>query len=183
MAERAAAIAVRPLAASDAAATRALFTAAFGNTLYAEAPRDALHRSLARAREGSDSPETRGLVATVDGRAVGVAIYGEVAGTRGAGKMHGMAVVPDAQRHGVARTLIEALAADLTRRGARFVLVEFPDAPELASGRTLLLQCKFVEEARMADFFLDGVALSFLRRDLGNAGTSDHWPLATVLPP
>jgi ribosomal protein S18 acetylase RimI-like enzyme len=157
---------VRPLVPEDAAVARALFTIAFGNTLYAEAPRDALHRALAAARDGRDDPEARGLVADVNGRTAGVAIYGEVAGAVGAGKMHGMAVAAESQRHGIARALIEAFAADLARRGARFILVEFPDATELAGGRTLLLQSKFVEESHVPNLFLDGVALSFLRRQL-----------------
>lgn len=158
---------IRPLAADDGAAAGALFTSAFGNTLYAEAPRDALRNALSCAGQGRDNPEARGLVAEATGRTVGVAIYGEVAGALGAGRMHGMAVEADSQRHGIARMLIEALSADLTDRGARFLLVAFPDAADLASGRTLLLQCRFVEESRVPDFFLDGVALAFLRRELG----------------
>jgi ribosomal protein S18 acetylase RimI-like enzyme len=97
-----------------------------------------------------------------------VAVFGLVAGAEGAGKMHGMAVAPEAQRHGIARALIEAFVEDLQQRGARFVLVEFPDAPELAGGRTLLQHAKFVEESRVKDYFRDGIALVFLRRDLGN---------------
>jgi ribosomal protein S18 acetylase RimI-like enzyme len=80
--------------------------------------------------------------------------------------MHGMAVAPEAQRHGIARMLIEAFTEDLSRRGARFVLVEFPDAPELSGGRTLLQQAKFAEESRVRDYFRDGIALVFLRRDI-----------------
>jgi len=101
-----------------------------------------------------------------DGLLVGVAVFGLVAGAEGAAKMHGMAVAPDAQRHGIARALIEAFVDELQRRGARFVLVEFPDAQELASGRTLLQHAKFVEESRVKDYFRDGIALVFLRRDL-----------------
>jgi len=110
--------------------------------------------------------ESAGLVAEADGHPVGVAVFGLVAGAEGAAKMHGMAVAPEAQRHGIARALIEAFVEDLRRRGARFVLVEFPDAAELAGGRTLLQQAKFVEESRVKDYFRDGIALVFLRRNL-----------------
>jgi ribosomal protein S18 acetylase RimI-like enzyme len=106
------------------------------------------------------------LVAESDGRIVGIAVFGLVAGAEGAGKMHGMAVAPEAQRHGIARTLIEAFVDELARRGARFVLVEFPDAVELAGGRTLLQHAKFAEESRVPDYFRDGIALVFLRRNL-----------------
>jgi ribosomal protein S18 acetylase RimI-like enzyme len=150
------------LAAGDERAARALFTQAFGNTLYAAAPRFALARALS-----ADAPaESTAMVAEREGRVVGVAVFGLVAGAEGAGKMHGMAVAPEAQRHGIARMLIEAFVEELARRGARFVLVEFPDAPELANGRTLLQQAKFAEESRVLDYFRDGIALVFLRRDL-----------------
>ncbi|HTD59095.1 MAG TPA: GNAT family N-acetyltransferase [Gemmatimonadaceae bacterium] len=150
------------MTAGDDRAARALFTQAFGNTLYAAAPRFALARALA-----AESPsESAGLVAESDGRLVGVAVFGLVAGAEGAAKMHGMAVAPDAQRHGIARELIEAFVGELQRRGARFVLVEFPDAPELAGGRTLLQHAKFAEESRVKDYFRDGIALVFLRREL-----------------
>jgi ribosomal protein S18 acetylase RimI-like enzyme len=128
--------------------------------LYAEAPRYALARSLI-------NDDVSAIVAEGDdGRVLGVAVYGLVAGTEGAAKMHGMAVAPEAQRHGIARALITAFSDDLRQKGARFVLVEFPDAPELAGGRTLLQQAKFVEESRLKDYFRDGIAMVFLRRDL-----------------
>jgi ribosomal protein S18 acetylase RimI-like enzyme len=80
--------------------------------------------------------------------------------------MHGMAVAADSRRHGIARMLIDAFVADLARRGARCVLVEFPDAEELAVGRTLLQHCGFAEESRVPDYFRDGIGLCFLRLDL-----------------
>ncbi len=135
---------------------------AFGNTLYAEAPRDALRRALA----GENPREHGGLIAQREAQVVGVAVYGFVAGAEGAGRMHAMAVAPDSRRHGIARQLIEAFVDDLARRGARFVIVEMPDAAEMAIGRTLLMNARFAEESRVADYFRDGVALAFLRRDL-----------------
>jgi ribosomal protein S18 acetylase RimI-like enzyme len=142
--------------------------------LYAAAPRYALARALT-------NDDVNAIVAESDGRVVGVAAFGLVAGAEGAAKMHGMAVAPEAQRHGIARALIDALVGELTVRGARFVLVEFPDAPELAGGRTLLQHAKFVEESRVKDYFRDGIALVFLRRDLtpavGNEkGTGEAGP-------
>lgn len=127
--------------------------------MYASAPRYALARALA-------GEEVSALVAESDGQVTGVAVFGLVPGAEGAGKMHGMAVAPEAQRRGVARALIEAFVGELARRGARFVLVEFPDAAELAGGRTLLLQAKFAEESRVPDYFRDGIALVFLRRHI-----------------
>jgi ribosomal protein S18 acetylase RimI-like enzyme len=139
-----------------------LFTYAFGNTLYAEAPR----QTLANALTGATPVEAAAIVATDDDQIVGVAVYGEVAGAEGAAKMHGMAVAPDARRHGIARELIEVFVRDLASRRARFVLVEFPDAEEMAVGRTLLEHCGFREESRIPDYFRDGIALCFLRLEL-----------------
>lgn len=159
-------VVVRPLRAEDAAAAQALFTAAFGNTLYAEAPRAALVRALASAVAGTEDEQARGMVVETDGQTVGVAIYGMIANAESAAKMHGMAVAADSRRHGVARKLIDAFVTQLAARGVRFILVEFPDASELAGGRALLLHSKFVEESRVPDHFRDGIALAFLRRDL-----------------
>jgi ribosomal protein S18 acetylase RimI-like enzyme len=97
---------------------------------------------------------------------VGVAVYGELAGTQGGAKMHAMAVSPDSRRHGIARLLIDTFVGDLTERSARFVVVEFPDAEEMAVGRTLLEHYRFQEESRVPDYFRDGIALCFLRLDL-----------------
>jgi ribosomal protein S18 acetylase RimI-like enzyme len=80
--------------------------------------------------------------------------------------MHAMAVAPDSRRHGLARALIDTFVATLKTRGARLILVEFPDAPELAIGRALLEQCGFREQSRVPDYFRDGIALCFLRLDL-----------------
>ena len=157
---------VRPLRADDAAAVRALFTAAFGNTLYAEAPRAALARALESVGTGTEDEQARGVVVETDGQTVGVAIYGMIVNAERAAKMHGMAVAADSRRHGVARKLIDAFVTQLAARGVRFILVEFPDASELAGGRSLLLHSKFVEESRVPDHFRDGIALAFLRRDL-----------------
>jgi ribosomal protein S18 acetylase RimI-like enzyme len=121
---------------------------------------------LIRALRGTAPAESQGIVASEADHIVGVAVYGELAGTRGAAKMHAMAVAPDARRHGMARLLIDTFVADLGQRGARFVLVEFPDAEEMVVGRSLLEHCRFREESRVPDYFRDGIALCFLRLDL-----------------
>ncbi len=65
-----------------------------------------------------------------------------------------------------AKRPVRAALAELAERGARFVLAELPDDTPLAPIRELLHRCGFSEEARVPDYFADGVALTFLRCDL-----------------
>ncbi|MHB1862291.1 MAG: hypothetical protein ACYCVL_04900 [Gemmatimonadaceae bacterium] len=87
-----------------------------------------------------------------------VALVGLVAGSTGAGRVH---LLAGHDPHLVAR------ACDVLRAmGARFAMAEWPDdAPYRAAIRRLREE-GFDEEARIPDFFRDGVALLFLRRDL-----------------
>jgi hypothetical protein len=50
--------------------------------------------------------------------------------------------------------------------GARFLLVEIADDPALGTILTLLREQGFKEEARVPDFYRDGVSLTFLRLPL-----------------
>ena len=50
--------------------------------------------------------------------------------------------------------------------GARYVLAEMPDDPALGTVLALLREHGFREEARVPDFYREGVALTFLRLDL-----------------
>jgi hypothetical protein len=58
------------------------------------------------------------------------------------------------------------LAAD---HAARLVVVELADHPTLAPAHHFLKEMGFREEARVADFYRDGVALLLLRLDLGGS--------------
>ena len=155
------AVVVRMLRAGDAASARALVESETGQTPYAEGFREALDRALA-----GGSAEARGLVAVRGRTVLGLAVFGEVAGAQGAARLHLIVVAPAARQQGIARQLADAAASELTDRRARFVIGEMADDPALAAARSLLLQCGFREEARVPDYFRDGVALLFLRRDL-----------------
>jgi hypothetical protein len=50
--------------------------------------------------------------------------------------------------------------------GARYLLAEMPDDPALGTVLALLRDHGFREEARVPDFYREGVALTFLRLDL-----------------
>ncbi len=155
---------MRRIRGADARAARALVEAESGGTPYAARARWALETAL----EGR-SDESVALVAEDGGELLGFVAYGMVAGTSGAARVHGVVVTAAARLHGVASRLCEAMAAGLARDGARFVLAEVPDDPVAAPGRELLRRCGFVEEARVADYFSDGVALVFMRRPVSQA--------------
>ena len=155
---------LRPLAPDDAA-VRELITHELGATPYAEASSSALTQALEAAATGT-SMESRGLIAERDGEIVGLVLYGLVAGSEGAGKLHAVIVTASARLHGVGSRLCNAAIAALAMHGARFVIAEVADDPRVAPGRALLAHTGFSEEARVPDYFADGVALVFLRHDV-----------------
>ncbi|MDQ3698929.1 MAG: GNAT family N-acetyltransferase [Gemmatimonadota bacterium] len=132
--------------------------AAIGGTPYAARLFELLEEALA-----GETAESRACVAVRDTEIVGLVMYGEIAGTRGAAKLHLVAVTASARLQGVGGRLVDIAAADLARRGVRFVLAEVPDDPRVAPGRELLFRAGFQEESRVPDLYADGVALIFLR--------------------
>ena len=129
----------------------------------------AVESALTQAVEAADTgvgTESLGLVAERDGDIVGLALYGLVSGSEGAGKLHLVVVTASARLQGVATELCDAAAAALAARGARFVIAEVADDPRMAPGRSLLMHAGFCEDARVADYFADGIALVILRREI-----------------
>ena len=152
---------VRPLEAGDRQTIQQ-----FANTHLAGGPySDILLSPLATALSGA-TREARGLAALVGDDLLGVAVFGEVSGTIGTARLHLVAVAPRARRTGVARQLVNAVAAQLAGDGSRLLMVELPDDPGLRPARDFLLRSGFEEESRVPDYYRDGVALVFLRRRL-----------------
>jgi ribosomal protein S18 acetylase RimI-like enzyme len=153
------AVAFRRAGAPDRTILRAFVEHDVAGTLYAEVPTYFLRLAL----EGSAN-ESRAIVAERGGEVVGFALFGEVAGSVGAGRMHFITVSASARLHAIGAGLCEAAVADLAAHGARLVVAEIPDDPILASGSALLARCGFVEVARVPDYYRDGVALIVLQR-------------------
>ncbi len=151
----------RALNAADAAPARALVYAVLGVTPYV----DRVVELLDDATRGND-PEARALVIERDGTIAGLAIYGLVAGAIGAAKLHAMVLDPGVSAEDVGGRLTAAAASAVTSSGGRLLIAELPDDPALGAVPSVLLRNGFREEARIADFFRDGVALTVLRRDL-----------------
>jgi ribosomal protein S18 acetylase RimI-like enzyme len=154
-------VAIRAPAASEVPTLRGLLEREVGGTPYAAIPRYFLSLALERAERESSI-----VVAERGGEIVGLTLFGEVAGSVGTGRVHLIAVTASARLHGVAIQLCDAALAELAARGARLAIAEVPDDPVVASGRALLTRCGFLEEARVADYYRDGVAMVVLRREL-----------------
>jgi ribosomal protein S18 acetylase RimI-like enzyme len=152
---------IRPLQPSDRSAAQELAAVELLQSPYGELPASALSTAL-----GGQSAEARGLVSVAGDEVTGLVVFGVVAGAIGTGRLHLVAVSAAARLRGVASALISAAFERLRSEAVRVVFAEVPDDPGFAPGQSLLLREGFIEEARVADFFRDGVSLILLRRDL-----------------
>lgn len=115
------------------------------------------------------SHESRAIVADDSGNVIGFVLYGEVAGAIGTGRVHFITVAMTARHDSIGTRLCEAATADLISEGARLVLVELPGDSSSIPGRGLLARCGFVEAARVADYYRDGVDLILFQRPIKHA--------------
>ena len=151
----------RALNAGDAVPARALVYAVLGMTPYV----DRVVELLDEAARGND-PEAKALVIERDGTIAGLAIYGFVAGTIGAAKLHALVLDRGVSAYDVGGRLTVAASSAAASLGARLLIAELPDDPALGAVPAVLVRNGFREEARIDDFFRDGVSLTFLRREL-----------------
>jgi len=154
-----------PLSQSLLPGALAIVERVLHDTPYLDGAVDAL-------RSAVSSPGADGrAMASMSGEQIdGVAVFGIFGGTSGAGRLHFVVVEPGARRTGAARALTEIAIAQLAASDARFVLAELPDDVDaLPGGRELLRALGFVEESRIDDYFRDGVALAFMRREIETA--------------
>lgn len=154
---------VRPLALDDVESAREIALQAIQGVPFADGATETLRQALA-----TTTAEARMMVAERDGAVVGVGVFGAIAGTVGTAKLHLLGVEADTRRRGIGAALLSAIAHALRGEGAHLLLAEIPDDPSLGAYRDLLRAAGFVEESRVPDFYRDGVALLFLRRDLAD---------------
>ncbi len=153
---------VRPIEAADAGAARAMLSGGCGEPCpYAARVLELLDGAL-----GGATTEQQALISADGDAIVGVAIYGHVAGTKGAAILYVIAIATGSEHRGFGAALLRDVRARLTREGARVVMAELPDEPDARPLLDLLERSGFHEEARIPDYYRDGVALSFLRLDL-----------------
>jgi L-amino acid N-acyltransferase YncA len=120
-----------------------------------------------RLASAGAASEARAIVAERAGAVVGFALFGDVAGAIGTGRVHFVSVTSSVRLHAVGAGLCAAAVADLTANGARLVVAELPDEPSFLPGRTLLARCDFVEIGRVPDYFRDSTDLVVLARNIG----------------
>ena len=148
----------RPLVPDDHSGARVLLLGALGVTPYIDRALEVLEL----AERGND-PEHRALVVARDGTVAGIALFGTIAGTDGGARLHAAALAPGVDADDVGERLLRSVEQVGRDAGARFLLAEMPDDPAIGTVLSLLRDHGFQEEARVPDFYRDGVALSFLK--------------------
>jgi len=168
-------VTIRPARASDDAALTEIDRATW-SSVSSPSPRESLPDTFFDART---SPED--VVVAADGdTAVGYALLRHPTPVRSNAhvlEVQGLAVAPSHQRHGIARRLLDAAAAEARRRGARKLRLRVlaPNEGALA----LYAKAGFTLEGRLREeFLLDGAYVDdlLLARDLTA-------PAAESLPP
>jgi len=153
--------AARALSAEDHVSARVLLMGALGVTPYI----DRAMEILQRAELGHDV-EHRALVIARDGTVAALALFGAVAGAVGVSKLHAAIVAPSVSVADVGERIVSAVLDTTRHEGGRLIVAELPDDPVMNQARALLTSAGFEEEARVPDFYRDGVALTLMRRAL-----------------
>lgn len=150
----------RPLTVADAEPVRALVWGALGVTPYV----DRVMELLAAAEHGD--PESQALVIERDGTVAALALYGPVAGATDAWRISMILVAPRVELRDIGRAMIDAVVDSARQAGARLLVAEIPADAVLGRSLSLLRANDFDQEARIPDFYREGVALLFLRREI-----------------
>ena len=150
----------RALLPGDAEPVRALVWSALGVTPYV----DRVIELLAAAERGD--PESRALIIERDGTAAALALYGPVAGASGTWHLRMMLMALRVEAQEVGRAMLDGVVRHVQREGGRLLVAELPADAVLGRTLSLLRACDFRQEGRIPDYFRDGVALLFLRREL-----------------
>lgn len=150
----------RAIAPEDAEPAHALVLGVLGVTPYVDRTLDLVSAAV------RGDPEVRALVIARDGTVAALALFGPVAGANGAWHLHMLLTAAGIASKDIGGTLVEAVLADVRANHGRFLLAELPADPVIGSSLTLLRSKAFRQIARIPDFYRDGVALLFLRRDV-----------------
>ena len=101
-----------------------------------------------------------------DGTVAALALYGPVAGANKVWKLSILLTAPHVAPREVGRAILDAVIDTVRRDGARLLVAELPADAALGRSLSLLRANGFDQEARIPDFYREGVALLFLRREL-----------------
>lgn len=150
----------RPLHEGDAEPARALILGVLGVTPYVDRAIE-----LLEAAERGD-PECHALIIERDGTVASLALFGPVAGASNAWQLRTILLAPEVGIREVGGAMIQGVVEAVRVLGARFLVAELPADAVLGRSLSLLRANDFKQEGQVRDFFRDGVALLFLRRDL-----------------
>ncbi|MEO7367652.1 MAG: GNAT family N-acetyltransferase [Gemmatimonadaceae bacterium] len=145
-------LAVHAAREEDLAAALALVEHEKEKNRWIERPAEFLREAVAKP-----DGEYRACVAERDGEVVGLGTFGMVAGTVGTGMLYSILVGPRSRRAGIGERLLFQIKAELVTAGARMIVAEIPGDPSVMRFRALLLTHGFVEEARIEDYYDDGL--------------------------
>lgn len=150
----------RAIAPEDAEPVHALVLGVLGVTPYVDRT-----LALVAAAERGD-PEVRALLIARDGTVAALALFGPVAGASGAWHLHMLLTAAGIDARDVGGALVDATLTEVRTNGGRFLLAELPADPVIGSSLTLLRSKSFKQIGRIPDFYREGVALLFLRRNV-----------------
>lgn len=150
----------RLMAPGDAEPVRGLIWGALGITPYV----DRVMELLSAAERGD--PESHALVTERDGTVAALALFGPVAGAAGVWHLSMVLLAPSVDPRDVGRVMVEAVVHAVRRAGGRLIMAELPADAVLGRTLSLLRANEFRQEGKIADYYREGVALLFLRREL-----------------
>jgi len=148
------------MAPGDAEPVRGLIWGALGITPYV----DRVMELLSAAERGD--PESHALVTERDGTVAALALFGPVAGAAGVWHLSMVLLAPSVDPRDVGRVMVEAVVHAVRRAGGRLIMAELPADAVLGRTLSLLRANEFRQEGKIADYYREGVALLFLRREL-----------------
>jgi hypothetical protein len=151
--------ALRLLDAHDAPAATRLIDATLGQTSYRERAREILEAAV------RGDPEWQ-VVAVILASVDVMAAFGPVSGAEGVWRIGFLLFGEAAARADVARQVIVHIARVAHRAAARMLVAELPADEVMGASITALRANGFQQEARIPDFYREGVAQLFLRREL-----------------
>jgi ribosomal protein S18 acetylase RimI-like enzyme len=104
------------------------------------------------------------LVADRDGQLVGYVCYGPTPMTEGTFDLYWIASDPTVRGQGVGASLIAGMEGDMRRLGARLIRVETSATEAYGPTRGFYASMKYMEEARIRDFYKVGDDLIILTK-------------------
>jgi ribosomal protein S18 acetylase RimI-like enzyme len=111
-----------------------------------------------------NNPDYKILVADRDGTLVGYVCYGPTPMTEGTYDLYWIASDPEVRGQGVGASLVSGMEADLRRQTARIIRVETSATEAYGPTRGFYASMKYMEEARIRDFYKVGDDLIILTK-------------------